>query len=220
MTFAPATPIRLLLVDDHSLFRESLARLLGSEPDFLVIATALDAAEGLRILNSTAVDMTLLDYDLGTQHGNAFLAAARQAGYTGKILMVTAGMDAAEAALALSLGAAGIFHKNNAPASLMGAIRAVHRGETWIDPALEDVLKAGAVANARQERPHLTEREQFVLHRLFEGLTNKEVAAQLGVSESAVKATLQQLFQKTGVRTRGQLVRFALESSLGVKLNL
>jgi DNA-binding NarL/FixJ family response regulator len=61
----------------------------------------------------------------------------------------------------------------------------------------------------------LTEREQEVLHGLFEGLTNKEIAAQLGVSESAVKATLQQLFQKTHVRTRSQLVRIALESSLG-----
>jgi DNA-binding NarL/FixJ family response regulator len=86
----------------------------------------------------------------------------------------------------------------------------------WVDQKVIRLLAEGV---PQQDEPRLakllTEREQLVLQGLFEGLTNKEIASQLGVSETAVKATLQQLFQKTRVRTRSQLVRIALESSLG-----
>jgi DNA-binding NarL/FixJ family response regulator len=96
------------------------------------------------------------------------------------------------------------------------AIRLVAQGQMWVD---QKVLQMLAERVSDREEPvlqkMLTEREQQVLQGLFEGLTNKEIAGQLGVSESAVKATLQQLFQKTRVRTRSQLVRIALESSLG-----
>jgi DNA-binding NarL/FixJ family response regulator len=89
-------------------------------------------------------------------------------------------------------------------------------GEIWVDPKVIQLM-ADRVDQREEERvsPLLTEREQQVLRGIFEGLTNKEIGAQLGVSDGAVKATLQQLFQKTGVRTRSQLVRIALEGSLG-----
>jgi DNA-binding NarL/FixJ family response regulator len=89
-------------------------------------------------------------------------------------------------------------------------------GEIWVDPKVIQLM-ADRVDQQEEERvsPLLTEREQQVLRGIFEGLTNKEIGAQLGVSDGAVKATLQQLFQKTGVRTRSQLVRIALEGSLG-----
>jgi len=129
--------------------------------------------------------------------------------------MVTAGMTAAESSAALRMGASGIFLKHNSPGSLAQAIRLVASGEMWVDQRVIHLLADGVPH--RQEpgfRKLLTEREQEVLRGLFEGLTNKEIAAQLEVSESAIKATLQQLFQKTRVRTRSQLVRIALESSL------
>jgi DNA-binding NarL/FixJ family response regulator len=209
-------PIRLLLLDDHVLFRESLARLLASEPDFVVAAHCGAAAEALAILDTTPVDVILLDYDLGAEHGGQFLQAALRAGYRGKTLMVTAGMSAAESSLSLKLGASGIFLKNDSPRSLAQAIRHVAAGAMWVDARIiQSLADHVSVREEQNLRNLLTEREQEVLQGLFEGLTNKEIAAQLGVSESAVKATLQQLFQKTQVRTRSQLVRIALESSLG-----
>jgi DNA-binding NarL/FixJ family response regulator len=157
----------------------------------------------------------LLDFDLGEDHGGRFIADARNAGYAGKILMVTAGMNANESSVALQMGASGIFLKHNSPATLAKAIRQVAEGEMWVDPRVIQMMADGV-----QKTPGpgfdklLTEREQRVLRGIFEGLTNKEIAGQLGVSEGAIKATLQQLFQKTRVRTRSQLVRIALETSL------
>jgi len=208
--------IRLLLLDDHVLFRESLSRLLATEPDFAIAGNCGTAADALAILAGTAVDIVLLDYDLGEDHGSQFLTAARRAGYTGKILMVTAGMTAAESSFALKMGASGIFFKHSSPGSLTQAIRLVAAGEVWVDQKVVQMLAEGVpLHDERDLRKLLTGREQQVLQGIFEGLTNKEIAAQLSVSESAVKATLQQLFQKTHVRTRSQLVRIALESSLG-----
>ncbi len=207
--------IRLLLLDDHVLFRESLSRLLASESDFEMAGHCGTTAEALEIMRLKPVDVVLLDFDLGEDLGAQFLTRAREAGFTGKILMVTAGMSAAESSAALRMGASGIFLKHNSPGSLAQAIRLVAAGEMWVDQRVIQML-ANQVPQHQEPsfRKLLTEREQEVLRGLFEGLTNKEIAGQLGVSESAIKATLQQLFQKTRVRTRSQLVRIALESSL------
>jgi len=207
--------IKLLLLDDHVLFRESLSRLLASELDFEMVGHCGGAAEALEILRREPVDVVLLDFDLGEDQGSQFITQAQESGYKGKILMVTAGMNASESSAALRMGASGIFLKHNSPGSLAQAIRLVAGGEMWVDQRVIQML--ANVVPHRQEpgfRKLLTEREQEVLRGLFEGLTNKEIAAQLKVSESAIKATLQQLFQKTRVRTRSQLVRIALESSL------
>ncbi|GAC1431824.1 MAG: two-component system response regulator NarL [Acidobacteriaceae bacterium] len=221
MILTPSLPIQLLLVDDHTLFRDSLGRLLASEPEFHIAGTCASSAEALDALSRLPIDLILLDFDLGDHQGNALVAAARRAHYTGRVLMVTAGLDSAEAAIAVSLGVSGIFFKHNSPASLMEAIRRVASGDTWADQGSIQAIAANSLPRPRSAHPRsLTQREQFVLHRLFEGLNNKEIAALLAVSENAIKATLQQLFQKTGVRTRGQLVRFALESSLAVQLKL
>jgi len=205
--------IRLLLLDDHILFRESLSRLLASEPGFEMVGHCGTAAEALRILERKPVDIVLLDYDLGEDHGSHFISAARREGYTGKVLMVTAGMSAAESSIALKLGASGIFLKTNSPGALARAIRLVAEGEMWVDQKVIHLLADGVQSRENPERELLTEREQQVLRGIFEGLTNKEIAGQVGSSESAVKASLQQLFHKTGVRTRSQLVRIALEGA-------
>jgi DNA-binding NarL/FixJ family response regulator len=207
--------IRLLLVDDHVLFRQSLRRLLVSEADFEVVADCGTAGEALDLLRGETVDIVLLDFDLGHDYGSHFIAASRGAGSTAKILMVTAGMTATESATALHMGASGIFLKQGSPGTLVHAIRLVAGGAMWVDEQIIHQMAAAHVddRSASQERPHLTDREQQVLEGVFEGLANKEIGARLGVSESAVKATLQQLFRKTGVRTRSQLVRIALEGS-------
>jgi DNA-binding NarL/FixJ family response regulator len=207
---------RLLLVDDHILFREGVSRLLASEPDFEIAGTCGTAAEALQAMADTPVNVVLLDYDLNTDHGAQFITAARNAGYTGKILMVTAGMSAKESSVALKLGASGIFLKHNSPGSLAKAIRLVVSGEMWVDQKVLQLM-ADEVEHSEEAAPApmLTEREQQVLRGVFEGLANKEIANRLGITEGGVKSCLQQLFQKTQVRTRSQLVRIALEGSLG-----
>jgi DNA-binding NarL/FixJ family response regulator len=204
------------LIDDHILFRDGLSRLLALEPDLEVVAGCGTVAEALETVGRKIVDIVLLDYDLGEDHGSHFISSARRAGYTGKVLMVTAGMSAKESSTALHMGASGIFLKHNSPGTLAKAVRLIMGGEIWVDPKVIQLM-ADRVDQREEERvsPLLTEREQQVLRGIFEGLTNKEIGAQLGVTDGAVKATLQQLFQKTGVRTRSQLVRIALEGSLG-----
>jgi DNA-binding NarL/FixJ family response regulator len=208
--------IRLLLLDDHILFREGLRRLLVSEPDFETVAECGTPAEALKALSRSAVDVVLLDFDLEDDTGTRFIASAIAAGYKGKILMVTAGMSPLDIAVARKLGVSGIFLKHNSPASLLEAIRSVAERGVWVD--VNKVASPGAGETARSggrtETGQLTPREQKVLRGVFEGLTNKEMAHQMGVSQSSVKATLQQLFDKMEVRTRGQLVRIAIERSL------
>jgi two-component system, NarL family, nitrate/nitrite response regulator NarL len=125
---------------------------------------------------------------------------------------VTAGLTDAEASFFLHEGAAGIFHKHDAPAVLLRSIRRVLGGEAFLDQrTLTNVLRLGGAAREEEAHAAFTEREREVLRGVFEGLANKEIAARLSLSESSVKAALQQLFGKTGVRTRSQLVRITLE---------
>jgi len=200
---------KILLVDDHALFREGAARLLGVERDFDVVGRCGSVEEALGVLRSTQVDLVLLDLDLGQERGFQFFKPAVDGGFTGRVLMVAAVVSLFEARRLIHCGAAGVFLKQSPPHLLVEAMRAVMRGQLYIDPALQDCLHA---ESGLEEPPKaLTSREQAVLSGVAEGLSNKEIAARVHVSEALVKATLQQLFDKNGVRTRSQLVRIALE---------
>jgi two-component system nitrate/nitrite response regulator NarL len=204
--------IRILLVDDHALFREGAARLLIPEPDFEVAAHCASVEDALRILATTPVDIILLDFDLGRERGTDFLAKARDAGFSGKVLVVTAGLSDNDAAQLISRGAAGIFLKHSSPELLSKSIRTVMAGEAWLEQRYLAALLRMRAKNAEEDaKGNLTERERSVLQGVVEGLANKEIAERLQVSESAVKGILQQLFNKTGVRNRSQLVRVAIE---------
>lgn len=205
--------IRILLIDDHSLFRESLSRLLEAEPDFSIVATCAGVHEALSVLDWEAVDIVLLDYDLGEEQGSSFLEEARRRRFAGRILMVTAGIDDAGTLRAFEGGASGLFLKHSPPAQLIEAIHKVIGGEMWLDSRAVRSLVSGAQEKSEQKQSaqSLGPRERSVLKAVFEGLTNKEIAANLQISESSVKAVLQQLFEKSGVRTRSQLVRIAIE---------
>jgi DNA-binding NarL/FixJ family response regulator len=202
--------IRILLLDDHALFREGLSRLLEGEPGLEMAACCASVGEATEALRQKPIDLVLLDYDLGKERGFEFLAQARQGGFKGRFLMVTAGMSDAESVRALDLGVSGIFPKHSSPVVLIQAIRKVMTGETWLDENAIQALVRASKHPAGTTKP-FTERETQVLQGVFEGLSNKEIGARLNISESSVKAALQQLFQKTGVRTRSQLVRIALE---------
>ena len=205
--------IRILLVDDHDLFRESLARLIQAEPDISVVGSCGSIRGGLAVLEREQIDLILLDHDLGQEHSAEFQKEAAACGFQGRILIVTAGMNDHDLIGALEGGASGIFLKTSTPAQLIYAIQAVMRGEQWLDPKATRAVINAATGKSRL-RPNgqvLTERERAVLKGIFEGLSNKEIAHSLKISETSVKAAIQQLFDKTGVRTRGQLVRVALE---------
>lgn len=208
--------IRILLIDDHTLFRESLSRLLSADPQFKIVGDCSSIAEAMKFLSHKAIDVILLDYDLGEEQGFAFLDQAKKANFQGRVLMVTAGMQDSSTLQALQSGVAGIFLKHSPPSQLAEAIRKIVQGEIWLDPkAVQSLVAAAAVTTDEHKNSQaLTLRERSVLKGVLEGLSNKEIGAQLEISESSVKAAIQQLFEKTGVRSRSQLVRIALEQKI------
>jgi two-component system nitrate/nitrite response regulator NarL len=223
--------VRLLLVDDHGLFREGLSRLLADESGLELVAQCSSVAsveEVCRAIHApwqpSRIDLMLLDFDLGEQTGFDALEAARSLGFAGRVLLVTAGMGPAETLRAFDEGVSGIFLKHSPPSELLQAIRQVVAGAPWPDRGSVDRLLAVARAaeaprQGRLAQP-LTPRERAVLRGVFEGRANKEIAAELQVSEGSVKSVLQQLFAKTGVRSRAQLVRIALENRYEYQLEL
>jgi two-component system, NarL family, nitrate/nitrite response regulator NarL len=203
--------LHILLLDDHALFRESVSRLLSAEAGFDVVAHGA-IEEALQVLRRKPIDLVLLDFDLGERDGREFLRLAREQGFRGKVLLVTAGIDSGATSQLIRSGISGIFRKHDSAALLTQGIREVMAGKVWfcqeqLQTALRTELTSPKVGGTRR----FTEREQQVLSFVFEGLANKEIAARIGVSEGSVKSTLQQLFSKTGVRTRSQLVRIVLE---------
>ncbi len=144
--------IRLLLLDDHTLFRESLAQLLATEPDFEIVARCATSAEAIEVLARDAIDLVLLDYDLGEEQGLPFIRKARDAGYRGRIFMVTAGMTDVDSVRAFGHGICGIFLKHSSPELLSIAIRKVMAGETWIDErCIQALVKAVGGGERRRE---------------------------------------------------------------------
>jgi two-component system nitrate/nitrite response regulator NarL len=204
--------VRVLIVDDHTLFRESVARLLEAEHD-LEVRHCGSVRECLSMIANWPTDVVLLDFDLGNEKGSSFLAQAHAAGFQGKTLLLTAGVNELEAADLIRQGISGIVLKHSSLTELSESIREALAGKVWFEQGyLKKVMeKAAAPQGAASSARAFTERERQVLSFVFEGLANKEIAGRLHVSESSVKASLQQLFEKTGVRTRSQLVRVALE---------
>ena len=204
--------IRLVLLDDHLLFRESLGRLLASEQDFELVAECTTSPEALKSLKRSAVDVILLDIGLA----NEFIPCSRKVRFAGKYLVIAREVDATGSAIVLKHGASGIFLASDSSSRLMQAIRLVASGEAWVDQKVIQLLAQCYPHHEARWRGSFTAREQTVLQGVVDGLSNRKIGDQIGVSESTVKAALQQLFKKAGVRTRSQLVRIALEGQAPV----
>ena len=199
--------IRLYVVDDHALFREGLLRLLASDPGVEVVGSAGSVEKAWPEVLTLPIDILILDFELQGAPVTPFVERLRSAGFQGRILMVTAGLPDKDAVELIRLGVSGIFHKQHPPEELRRSIQQVSEGNVLIEQHY--LQKLVRMADAPAVR--FTERDSQILRFVVEGLANKEIAAELGISESAVKASLQQLFAKTHVRTRSQLVRVALE---------
>ena len=201
-------PLRILIVDDHALFRDTVAHVLSHEADMEVVGSHDSTEAALQHLANTAPDLVLLDYDLHGRRGTEFVSAARNNGFTGKILMVSAGLPDCELYACFIQGVSGVFLKEQPLTTLLRAIRAVAEGRTWYD---QKQLQTVMELSERGEALTFTDRERAILRCVVDGLSNKEIAERLRVPETTVKAGVQRLFEKAGTRTRGSLVRIALE---------
>ena len=212
----PANPIRLILLDDVALLRASLGRYLASGLGFDVVEQCGTRAEALETVKKTTADVILLDFEIGAEHGDHFISAAREAGYQGRFLILTGVLDVRKSAIALKLGATGIFLKSEGLDRLVQAIRLVANGEMWVDQKVIQLLvERFFFPQPRFEEKDsfapLGDRERNVLLGIVRGLSNRKIGDTMGLSESTVKNIVQRLFGIAHVKTRGQLVRFALE---------
>jgi len=182
-----------------------------------VVGHCATISEARRILSETLVHVVLLDYDLGDEVGTKLLRYLNETSSNARALMLTAGMMAGATLEALDAGAAGVILKHSGTRQLLEAINRVSKGEAWWDPgivrsALSRAKEDNGRDNDREVKARdVTVRQRQVLHCILDGLTNKEIAVHLNSSETAVKASIQELFNKAGVRTRSQLVRVAIE---------
>jgi len=211
-------PIEILLVDDHTLFRESLRRLLDGEAGFTVCGDFALADDAMRAMEEGLhFDVALIDYELTGSTGIAgngldLLQKIHAKRPAAKVLMVTAGMQTSDLRKTIMECNAGIFLKTEPTAELIAAIQRTAKGERWISSGA--ALTLLAAENRLQSEKSLTARESTVLRGVLEGLSNKEIGNRLNITESSVKAVLQKLFEKTGVRSRSQLVRYAIEAQI------
>ncbi len=204
-------PLNVLLVDDHAMFREGLARVLEKEPGIQVVGQCASSGEALASLAQQEIGLVLLDVDLGAERALGFVLAAKRKAYAGQILVVTAGVSGPEAVQLVQAGVTGIVHKHHSTRELCDAIRKVAGGEAHMEPEYLTALFRSVDRTRELGRPRLTDRDKTVLRFIFQGLTNKEIGSHLDISEGAVKASLRLLFDKLKVRTRAQLVKVALD---------
>jgi two-component system, NarL family, nitrate/nitrite response regulator NarL len=202
------SPIRLLLLYDHLLFRESLARFLSAEDGLELVAECTTPVEAMKSLKRSSADVILLDIAVACE----FMLYARRTRHAGRFLVLARQLDPAASAEVLKCGASGIFLASDSPRRLMQAIRLVASGEAWLDQKVVQFLAERYPQFQTRWNGKLSEREEIVLRGVVDGLSNRSIGNQIGVSESTIKAALQQLFKKAGVRTRSQLVRIALEN--------
>jgi DNA-binding NarL/FixJ family response regulator len=203
--------IRLMLIHGRLLLRESLARLLALERDVELVAECATTPEALKHLRNSPADPILLDIGIARD----FIVRAHRAHHRGKYLVLANALDATASAELLKYGASGIFMESDSPNRLMQAIRLVAGGDAWVGQKVVQLLAERFPRFETRWNGILTAREQRVLRSVVDGLSNKRIGAEIGVSESTIKAAVQQLFRKAGVRTRSQLVRIALEGQPG-----
>lgn len=208
---AAQKPVEILLIVQYALLRESLERLLSTGLGFKVAAQCASIHEGLDMLKRESVDVVLLDLDFGRHLAEQFIQTAKRRGLKSKILLLATDLNQNDAADFIRAGICGIFQKRD-PAALLGhGIRDVVAGNVWFKQEQLQTALSSDGDGLPAQNSRFTKREQAVLSLVAEGLTNREIGMQIGVSEGSVKATLQQLFEKFGVRSRSRLVRIVLE---------
>ena len=211
---------RILLVEDHTSFRQTLAYLFDHQPGFQVVAQAGSLAEARRAMDGSEADLGVIDLSLPDGEGTDLIAQLREANPHFAALVLTASLDRAGHARAVEAGAAGVLHKSADVDVILDATRRMGEGETLLsqDELLELLRLAGQnreeELEARVSIEQITPREQEVLNCLAEGLSNKEIAAKLHMSVDTERTHMMNILNKLGVHSRIQALLFAARHGL------
>ncbi|MEI6645042.1 MAG: response regulator transcription factor [bacterium] len=202
------TVIKLMVVDDHPAFRKGLAALIESEPDLSVVAETGDGLESVGLYRRVRPDVVLMDLRLPGFSGVEAIQAIRKEFPDARVIVVTTYDTDEDVYRALQSGAKSYLLKDMFPEQIFDAIRAVYAGKSQLPPQVADRL------DERLKRKDLTQREMDVLELLVRGLSNKEIADKLSLSEAAVKSRLKGLFHKLQVEDRAGAVISALQHGI------
>ena len=221
-------PVRILVVDDHTLFRRGLTALLSRVASLRVVGDAADAGEAQRRAAELQPDLILLDNHLPGVNGVDALPALRQAAPAARIMMLTVSEDEADLAAALRGGACGYLLKTIEGDALVAAIQRAMRGASVVAEEMTDKLVAAvrgagaaamadAAASATPPSPieQLSPREREILRGIARGASNKEIARELGIAETTVKIHVQHVLRKLDVSSRVQAAVAATSHGLG-----
>jgi DNA-binding NarL/FixJ family response regulator len=215
---------RILLADDHRLFRDALRLLIDAEPDLKVVGEAGDGLEAVVLTRELTPDLLLLDLAMPHMDGIAALESIASSPSATRTVLVTARIDKDAIATALHLGARGLVLKESGSIVLLKAIRAVLQGHYWVGrEAVSDLMASMHSAAARgtdgvrPPRFGLTVRELQIVAAVVDAYGNREIAQQFNISEKTVKHHLTNIFDKVGVSTRLELALFALHHGLAAR---
>ncbi|ELT8672248.1 nitrate/nitrite response regulator protein NarP, partial [Escherichia coli] len=198
-----ATPFQVMIVDDHPLMRRGVRQLLELAPGFEVVAEAGDGASAIDLANRLDIDVILLDLNMKGMSGLDTLNALRRDGVTAQIIILTVSDASSDVFALIDAGADGYLLKDSDPEVLLEAIRAGAKGSKVFSERVNQYLHEREMFGA-EEDPFsvLTERELDVLHELAQGLSNKQIASVLNISEQTVKVHIRNLLRKLNVRSR------------------
>ena len=204
--------IRVVLADDHPIVREGLRILVNSEADMRVVGEAADGEAAWRVAKTLLPDVLVMDLSMPVLGGAEATALVRRDCPMVKVLALTVHEERAYLTQLLRAGASGYVLKRAAPAELVRAVRTVAAGGTYIDPSLTGSLVEGfleAHVEGEEATDNLSDREREVIERIARGFSNKEIAAELGLSVKTVETYKARVAEKLGLRTRVDIVRYA-----------
>jgi DNA-binding NarL/FixJ family response regulator len=203
-------PIRVLIVDDHALIRDGLGQLIAGEPDLELVGALAAGREAVDQVNELAPDVVLMDISMpGGMDGIAATRELLQRRPATYVVMLTSYAEDESVVAALDAGASGYLLKDAESADVLRGVRAAAKGEAPLAPK---AARAMLVARHRPRNDeHLTVREEDVLRLVGQGLPNKLIARELGISEKTVKAHLTNVFQRIGVASRTEAALWAKE---------